>query len=444
MTPLLRHVRLLILALAALFALAACAPGEEPQTEPTPQPTPDATETPEETTEAELSAEELRLTLEQQLGAHALLAIDAMRNGLTGAEEFEASAATLDANTQDLTESIGLVYGDEGASAFQQMWEDHIGFFVQYTQGLAADDQTKQDEALAQLEQYRDDFSAFLDEASEGNLPAGPVSDSLQMHVDQLVSQIDAYDAQDFATAFDVEREAYGHMFETAQVLAEGISTQFPDRFPSGGEHVSLATHTGVAVAQTEGEPIPATDLQSLLGQQLGQHANAAIVAMRRGFNGAPDFEQAAAALDANTQDLTSSIELVYGSEGAQAFQQMWEDHIGFFVQYTQGLAGDDQAMQDEALARLEQYRQDFSAFIDEASEGNIPGDAVAESLQTHVDQLVTQIDAYAEGDFESAFSEGYEAYQHMFETAGAFATGLSEQFPDRFPGTTSGARHSS
>lgn len=437
-----RHARMLVLALVALLALAACGGDDEPEAGDTPSPAGEQPESGEsgesgEAGEAELSAEDLRLTLEQQLGGHASLAIEAMRNGVTGAEEFEPSAAALERNTQDLTNSIELVYGAEGADAFQELWSNHIGFFVQYTQGLAAGDQAMQDEALAQLDQYRQDFSGFLESASEGNIQAGPVAEGLQVHVDQLVGQIDAYHQQDFATAYSTEREAYAHMFATAQSLAGGIAAQFPDRFPSaGGDQVGFGGHDAtVRTVQAEGEQVPAIDLQSLLGQQLGEHAMLAQSAMRKGFSGAADFEQAAAALSENTQDLTSSIELVYGPEGAQAFQEMWENHIGFFVDYTVALAEGNDQQREEALAQLEQYRQDFSSFIEEASEGNIPGDAVAAALQVHVDQLVGQIDAYAQGDFANAYTQTYEGYNHMFETAEALAGGIAQQFPERFPG---------
>ena len=435
-----RHARMLVLALAALLALAACSPGEEPEAEDSPPPTPDETEPAEpEEADSELPADDLRLTLEQQLGAHASLAINAMRNGLAGAEEFEESAAILERNTTDLTSSIELVYGAEGADAFEQMWSEHIGFFVQYTQGLAADDQAMQDEALAQLEQYRQDFGDFIETASEGNIPGDAVAEGLQVHVDQLVEQIDAYDQQDFATAYRLERDAYAHMFETAQALAGGIAAQFPDRFPSDAhDQVSLGGHAATVRPVQAEEQVAAIDLQSLLGQQLGEHALLAQSAMRKGFAGAPDFDESAAALDGNTQNLTDSIELVYGAEGADAFEQMWSDHIGFFVDYTVGLAGGDEQQRDEALAQLEQYRQDFSDFIDEASEGNIPGDAVADALQVHVDQLVGQIDAYAQDNFEDSYLQTYEAYNHMFETAAAFAGGITEQFPQRFLGSPS------
>jgi hypothetical protein len=265
-----RHFRLIAMAIAVILAIAACSPSEQATTEETASPTPTAEPTPEdtatqseteepdtgatedteETAEAELPAEELRLTLERQLGHHATLAIDAMRAGVRGDADFEAAAGALSGNTDDLTSSIELVYGAEGAQAFRDMWENHIGFFVDYTVGLAEGDQQAQDDAMAQLEQYRQDFSTFIEGASEGEIPADAVSEALQGHVDQLIGQIDSYHAGDFEAAYDRGYEAYTHMFDTADALAGGIAAQFPDRFPGGQDSAGGMDHSGDATEE--------------------------------------------------------------------------------------------------------------------------------------------------------------------------------------------------
>ncbi|WP_278314694.1 hypothetical protein [Lolliginicoccus levis] len=355
--------------------------------------------------DSSVTAEELRIILERQLGQHAMLAIEAMRAGVSGQPQFDAAAASLGQNTEDLTESIRLVYGDEAAGQFNELWSNHIGFFVDFTVGLAEDDQQAQDEALQRLDQYRADFGGFIDGATNGELQGEAVAGLLQEHVNQLVEQVRAYANEDYATAAAQTREAYAHMFGTAQGLAGAIS----------------ATQDGIS-GPVESQAI---DLRSGLGQLLGEHAQLAVQTMRAGVSGGEDFEALAGALNENTQDLTASISSVFGEEGGQAFMEMWSDHIDFFVQYTVGVAEEDEQAQEDALARLSQYRQDFSQFLDTASNGNIPADVVADGLQTHVNQLVAQVDAYHAGDYETAFSEAYDAYNHMYGTAEALAAGI-------------------
>ncbi len=112
----------------------------------------------------------------------------------------------------------------------------------------------------------------------------------------------------------------------------------------------------------------PAADLRAALDQSLSEHAYLAVVTMQKGIEGAEDFEEAAAALEGNTQDLTAAITSVYGEEAGAQFESMWSEHIGFFVDYVTATAEDDEAGREEALSNLENYRDDFSAFLETAT----------------------------------------------------------------------------
>src|SRR3546814_2398397 len=78
----------------------------------------------------------------------------------------------------------------------------------------------------------------------------------------------------------------------------------------------------------------------------------------------------------------------VCSSDLAQ-FLELWRNHIGFFVEYTLGGATGDTAMQEAAGQKLDDYRADFGAFIESATDGELTGDVVAENLQMHVDMLI-------------------------------------------------------
>ena len=104
--------------------------------------------------------------------------------------EFEAAAAALDANSQDLATSIGSVYGPDAEKAFLPLWRKHIGMVVDYTVGLATKDKMKQDKAVADLIGYTQDFGAFLS-AANPNLPKEVVADLVKHHVLTLKSVID-------------------------------------------------------------------------------------------------------------------------------------------------------------------------------------------------------------------------------------------------------------
>ena len=177
-------------------------------------------------------AVDLRVTLDRLLGEHALLAMFATQKGLMGEKDFEAIAAALDENSVDLAEAIGSVYGEEAGQKFvdgKLLWRDHIGFFVDYTVGLAEKDEAAQKKAVGNLAGYVEASSAFLAQATE--LPQDALRQAVSEHVNQLKGQIDAYSGGHYEQAYDEVRAAYAHMFMTGDTLAGGIVKQSPDKF---------------------------------------------------------------------------------------------------------------------------------------------------------------------------------------------------------------------
>ncbi len=177
----------------------------------------------------------------------------------------------------------------------------------------------------------------------------------------------------------------------------------------------------------------PAADLRVTLDRLLGEHALLAAFAMQKGYAGDEDFEPIAAALDENTVALGDAIESVYGKKGEKAFLEMWRNHIGFFVDYTVATAKEDEQGRQAALGKLAGYKAQFASFLDEATGGELPSDAGAEALQTHVDQLTTALDQYAAGNYAMAYGTVRSAYEHMFMTGDALSGAIVQQSPAKF-----------
>jgi len=171
----------------------------------------------------------------------------------------------------------------------------------------------------------------------------------------------------------------------------------------------------------------PAADLRVTLDRLLAEHADLAIVAMQKGYDGAPDFQAAANQLDQNSQALAKAIASVYGDAAGQKFLDLWRAHIGMFVNYTQAVAKNDDAGKQKALSDLANYGKDFAAFINGANP-NIPSDAVVQLLQQHVQELTGALDAYAKKDYATVYKDFDESHNHMFMTGDALAAGIIKQ----------------
>jgi hypothetical protein len=296
----------------------------------------------------------LRTALNALLSEHVILAAAATGAALDGRDaEFKAVAGALDANSVDIAKAIGSVYGTDAEQAFLPLWRRHIGFAVDYTVGAATKDATRQQKAVDDLVAYAQDFGAFLGSANP-NLPKSAVAELVTHHVVTLKAVIDAQASRDYARAYAAERAAAAHMKMIADPLAQAIVKQFPDKFV--------------------GEPqTPAAGLRTTLNVALREHAYLAAAATNAALGGRDaEFKAAAAALDGNSVDIAKAIGSVYGADAEQAFLPLWRRHIGFFVDYTVGVATQDRAKQDKAVSDLVGYAQDFGAFLNSASP-NLP-----------------------------------------------------------------------
>jgi hypothetical protein len=359
-------------------------------------------------------AASLRVALNSLLGEHVILAAAATGAALDGREaEFKAAAGALDANSVEISKAIGSVYGEGAEQAFLPLWRRHIGFAVDYTVGVATKDQAKQQKAVNDLIAYTQDFGAFLASANP-NLPKSVVADLVKHHVVTLKEVIDAQAAKDYTRAYAAERAAVAHMQMIADPLASAIVKQYPDKF------------TGKADAAAAG-------LRTTLNLGLREHAYLAGAATNAALGGRDgEFKAAAGALDANSVDIAKAIGSVYGKDAEQAFLPLWRRHIGFFVDYTVGVATKDKAKQDKAVSDLIGYTQDLGAFL-QAANPNLPKAVVADLVKHHVITLKSVVDAQAAKDQAGAYTAMRAAAGHMQMIADPLAVAIVTQFPDRY-----------
>ncbi|MBX9244757.1 copper amine oxidase [Actinotalea ferrariae] len=326
------------------------------------------------------AAADLRSDLTALLQEHVYLAGMTVATAYTAgvdSPEVEAAAATLDANSVDLSKAIGSLAGAENEEAFLELWRAHVGWFVDYAVAVKTGDQAGKDAALANLQGYTVDAGAFFEQVSAGNLPAAAISESLGMHITTLSAAIDALAAGD-TTAYAKLQDASEHVAMAASTIAGGFD----------------------AALDLEGDPAdPASTLRAGLTQLLQEHVYLAGISVFTAYTAeagveSPAFAAAAGELDANSVALSEAVGSLAGPEKADDFLALWREHIGFFVDYAVAAAGEDTEGTTSALEALDGYRPAAGAFFDEVSGGELPADAVAEELGHHVETLAGAIDS--------------------------------------------------
>lgn len=175
---------------------------------------------------------ELQSALQQLLVEHALLVGVVTRRGAKGAPDFDAAAAALNGNTEDLGTAIDSIYGSD-ASALAAAWRDRISLLADYTVAAAEDRSKKQKAARGQLRRADERIGAVLDDVSEATMTREDTAEAVRKVTAALLDHVDAYvtKERDESQAALVRAERAASRLAT--FLAEGIVAHRPDDFGS-------------------------------------------------------------------------------------------------------------------------------------------------------------------------------------------------------------------
>jgi hypothetical protein len=356
----------------------------------------------------------LYASLDQLLREHVDLTANVVQDAVTtgpASATTKQALAVVGQNTDSLGAAIGSVYGSAAQQDFLKLWRAHIGYFVNYTLGVAGHDQAKIRTANKDLAGYTAQFSTFV--AGATGLPATAVAADLKGHVATLEAAINAIVAKSPAAGQRIEMAGM-HMDGTAQVLAGGIakSKHIPGNVNGAGSQLRGAL-TGLLV-----QHVAATEF-------VVQTA-----AANKGNLTAPEVKGAIAALQDNTNQLGAAFGSIYGPAAQQEFLKLWNAHIGYFVNYTLGVATHNQAKVTTAQKDLNGYISQFAAFVSGATK--LPKAAVADDLKGHVTSLEAAINATLAGR-PDASTALMMAENHMAGTAAVLAQGIASSQAAKF-----------
>jgi hypothetical protein len=360
------------------------------------------------------AAAQLYAGLDQLLREHVDLTANVVQTAITKGPSSggtKQALAVLDQNTQSLGAAFGSVYGAAAQKEFLKQWRAHIGFFVNYTLGVAGHNHKMVAKAQKDLAGYVSQFSVFVSGATK--LPKAAVAADLKDHVSTLETAINAIVAKKPNAGAALEMAAM-HMDGTAQVLAKGIVS-------SKGISGNV---TGAG-----------SSLRAALTGELVQHVAATGFVVQtavaaKGNLKNPEVKGAIAALSDNTNQLGAAIGSVYGPAAQKAFLKMWRAHIGFFVNYTLADATGNAKMKAQAKKDLAGYISQFSTFM--AGATKLPASALAADLKGHVSTLETAIDLIVAGSPKSSAALAM-AENHMAGTAAVLAKGIVSSMPAKF-----------
>ncbi len=177
----------------------------------------------------------LQSELSRLLGEHVAMLVASLRSAVTNAPDFSAAAATMDANTKDLTNAIDTLFGAPAARQFQSLWGEHMDGLMAYAGGVAAGDANKRDDAKVTLGGFERRLGSFLASATKNRIAAPALTSAFLEHDRMLISQVDQFAARQYTQAYETAYTTYRHMVELAGQMADAIGATVAGRLPRGG-----------------------------------------------------------------------------------------------------------------------------------------------------------------------------------------------------------------
>jgi hypothetical protein len=359
------------------------------------------------------SPREVRARFEQLFGQHALLAVRLTRSEAARSPELEKVVqGSLSANAAALEQAVGVTYGPAQAEKFKQLWAAYTDELAAYGKATAAGDGEAAQQARAALLDGCKDWGAWLASASDGRVPAAPATRAAETRVEQLMAQADAYADRDYAKAYKLERATYEGTYGTGTTLAGA----------------------GLPAKEAAGLDTAPENLRSAFAMLLGEHMELIVDAQRATFAGSPEFEAAAAQVNANTATLTKALSGIVGPAKAKEFQSAWANHVEGLMAYTAAVAGNDEAARTVAKENLDGFAERLALFFSDVVRNVLATDPLTEAITSHDEHLINQVDAYAAKDYAGAQQAQDEGYQQMVGVANVLVDAVEKVMAKSMP----------
>ena len=156
------------------------------------------------------------------------LAIVTFADGSAG---FDATAARLLENQEDIGDAIKPFYGEAAGNQLTALLKDHIGIAVELLQAAKAGDDAAFETARTAWYANADDIADFLAAANPRYWPRDTMRAAMKGHLDQTLAEASHELTGQYAASVADYDEIHHHILGMADVLSAGIIRAFPRRF---------------------------------------------------------------------------------------------------------------------------------------------------------------------------------------------------------------------
>lgn len=202
----------------------------------------------------------------------------------------------------------------------------------------------------------------------------------------------------------------------------------------------SWRTPSAIGTSQRQGSSqLPSTAAESktssfasTLTYLLVEHADLDINALKKQYDGSRDLTQAVKSLDNNAVSLSQLVSDLYGNSTGSQFLNGWRAHIAQLTAYTIALRQNNKAGQQKALDNLKNFAKTAGEEINRIN-SSISAQDVQAAVNTHIDQVISAINNYSQGNYTQSYLAQNQADEHMLKVAQAVTRALIKQKLDYF-----------
>jgi hypothetical protein len=200
-----------------------------------------------------------------------------------------------------------------------------------------------------------------------------------------------------------------------ALVATAGCTSKEGDNARPAAAATATTAHHATAPAALTADASP-REVRARYEQLLGQHALLAVRLGRSEVAMAPELQKVVeASLATNAGALAQSVGVTYDAADAARFEQLWKGYTDHLAAYAEGAATGNDAAVQEARSALLDHCEEWGAWLAEASGGRVEAGQATKNAQARVEQLMEQVDAYADRDYDQAYKLERQAYQSTY-----------------------------
>ena len=146
-------------------------------------------------------------------------------------DALPATLARLLRNQEEIGAAIVPFFGQEAGDQLTELLTTHINQAVPVLVAAQAGDQAGLEQALADWYANAQDIANFLSAANPKHWPSSVMSSMMETHITQTTTYAVDLLNGDYEASIENFDEARHHMMMFADILAEGIIRQFPNKF---------------------------------------------------------------------------------------------------------------------------------------------------------------------------------------------------------------------